>query len=382
MERDNYKYDIALSFAEEDRNIAVALARELGRKGISVYYYPDNIIETAGKQLSQKLTEIYTKDAKYAVVIVSDHYFQKKFAEIEFEAIKNRVSESPDNVYMIPLLVGNIQLLEQHSLAQISALKWEYNPEKIAEILCNLLGADKQKTWRDDKHSEYKDLVRQNDILIRLIEEIVTRRQTKNKFFYPALSAASLILVLILTWYVLTHGKNKGEDPVDEVKKNDTPRIDTPIIESKLKFQRYDYRFQVSKDTVTDIKLHPGDTVFITARGVISPAPLANNCGPEGISAETDIAKIVSLAICPHKQWNYAALIYRLGSIDYWKLYGFEPLWDIAMRSGYLEFAINDNNQDDNSGGYDIEVTILRPVKIVEPIRFASLPITCFTAKA
>lgn len=77
MERDNYKYDIALSFAEEDRNIAVALARELGRKGISVYYYPDNIIETAGKQLSQKLTEIYTKDAKYAVVIVSDHYFKK-----------------------------------------------------------------------------------------------------------------------------------------------------------------------------------------------------------------------------------------------------------------------------------------------------------------
>jgi len=347
MERDNYKYDIALSFAEEDRNIAVALACELGRKGISVYYYPDNIIETAGKQLSQKLTEIYTKDAKYAVVIVSDHYFQKKFAEIEFEAIKNRVTESPDNVYMIPLLVGNIQLLEQHSLAQISALKWEYNPEKIAEILCNLLGADKQKTWRDDKHSEYKDLVRQNDILIRLIEEIVTRRQTKNKFFYPALSATSLLLVLVLVWYVFFHAKES--EPTNNP--ND-----------KKKSQLYKYRLQVSRDTVANIKLQPGDTVIITAKGVITPALFSPNCGPEGIAAETGADRIASWIICPYRQWNYAALIYRLGSSDYWKLYGVAPLWIVAMRSGYLEFAINDSNQDDNSGGYDIEVTIIRPI--------------------
>tara|TARA_B100001123_G_C14525589_1_gene716113 strand:+ start:204 stop:350 length:147 start_codon:yes stop_codon:yes gene_type:complete len=43
-----YPYDIAISFAEEDRNIAVALQCAFKLKNISTYYYAEAFTETLG----------------------------------------------------------------------------------------------------------------------------------------------------------------------------------------------------------------------------------------------------------------------------------------------------------------------------------------------
>jgi TIR domain len=357
MEKGNYKFDVALSFAEEDRDIAVAIARELGHKGIQVYYYPDNIAETAGEDLPRILTEIYTKYAKYAVAILSDSYFKKKYAAIEFEAIKSRAAESLDTVYMIPLLAGDIALLGQHEMEEVGALKWEHNPEKIAEVLCTLLGVTKQNFWRDDKFSEYRNLLSNNDMIIKHIGNAVIVYQSKNKFLYWIIGTVITIFAFLLLWDKYFRLDSDIIPPIG-------PPIDTVITSSLPPHIVNFYQLRVSRDTITDIRLEQNDTISISAGGTISPAFLGDNCGPEGIpDGEKIVDKFLKGLICPFTQWNYAALVYRFDTSYGWKLCGSTESFDIAKKTGLLEFKINDTNQDDNSGGYDVNVTVWRLYK-------------------
>jgi hypothetical protein len=58
--KNSFKYEVAISFAEEDRNAAIALALALELAGFNhIYYYPDNLAATAGKTLIPELQKIF-----------------------------------------------------------------------------------------------------------------------------------------------------------------------------------------------------------------------------------------------------------------------------------------------------------------------------------
>ncbi len=136
-----YKYDVAISFAEEDRNAALALALALELQGIkNVYYYPLYYEATWGADLEQKLTKIYSTDAKYAVVFASARYFQKTFCHIEMEAIQKRAQSNKDLVYMLPVIVEPSVVEVTSNYFSVGYVSWNFNPKEIARLVAELLG--------------------------------------------------------------------------------------------------------------------------------------------------------------------------------------------------------------------------------------------------
>ena len=147
-----YKYDVAISFAEEDRNAALALALALEIKGCrKVYYYPDKIKETTGENLKAILSKTYAKDAKYAIVLLSRSYFKKEFAQIELAAIHERIMNKPECVYVIAVKLEKDLSLKNHDfLDRLIYMAWNYKPKKVANALLRKLG---QKITPNEKNN-------------------------------------------------------------------------------------------------------------------------------------------------------------------------------------------------------------------------------------
>jgi hypothetical protein len=83
MDGEGYEFDVALSFAGEDRAYAELLARMLRDCGVRVFY--DEYLQSTlwGKNLYQHLQMIYKDKARYCVVFVSENYIKKNWTKHE-----------------------------------------------------------------------------------------------------------------------------------------------------------------------------------------------------------------------------------------------------------------------------------------------------------
>lgn len=84
------KYEVALSFAGEDRDYVEQVARELRGRGISVFY--DGYEETTlwGKNLYDHLRYIYSEAANFTVMFISEFYGKKLWTNHERESAQSR----------------------------------------------------------------------------------------------------------------------------------------------------------------------------------------------------------------------------------------------------------------------------------------------------
>lgn len=105
-----YEYDVALSFAGEDREYVREIAKKLKAKKLKVFY--DEFEETKlwGKDLYQYLHYIYKECALFCVIFVSSDYIKKAWTRHELKAAQNRAFL--DNTeYILPLILEpNIKL--------------------------------------------------------------------------------------------------------------------------------------------------------------------------------------------------------------------------------------------------------------------------------
>lgn len=93
-------FQVALSFAGADRGFAKKLARKLKSFGLRVFFDSDNLEEIAGEDAS-KLREIYGERSKIVVPIISKHYPNSDFTQVEFDAALQ--SEKRGTVKVIPI---------------------------------------------------------------------------------------------------------------------------------------------------------------------------------------------------------------------------------------------------------------------------------------
>lgn len=99
-----YEYDVALSFAGEEREYVREIAKKLKAKKLKVFY--DEFEETNlwGKDLYQYLHYIYKECSLFCVVFVSSSYIKKAWTKHELKAAQNRAFL--DNTeYILPLLL-------------------------------------------------------------------------------------------------------------------------------------------------------------------------------------------------------------------------------------------------------------------------------------
>ena len=78
-----YEYDVALSFAGENRAYVEKVAEYLQANGISVFYDDFKEVELWGKDLIEHLEDVYQNKAKYCVLFISKHYKEKVWPKHE-----------------------------------------------------------------------------------------------------------------------------------------------------------------------------------------------------------------------------------------------------------------------------------------------------------
>lgn len=104
-----YKYDIALSFAGEDRTYVDVIANKLKNKGIKVFYDKFETSNLWGKDLYQYLSHVYKDNARYCVIFVSNFYKNKVWTRHELRNAQNRAFVE-NKEYILPIFLEDIEL--------------------------------------------------------------------------------------------------------------------------------------------------------------------------------------------------------------------------------------------------------------------------------
>lgn len=90
----NKPYDIALSFAGENRDLAQALFDKLVTREISVFYDQNEQHRILAENVEDYLAPIYRSEAEYVVVLLSTHYPKKIWTKFESDQFKARFGEN------------------------------------------------------------------------------------------------------------------------------------------------------------------------------------------------------------------------------------------------------------------------------------------------
>ena len=127
-----YIYDVALSFAGEDRIIADELARNLINRGIRVFYDKNEAALLWGKNLYEYLHEIYSAKSRYCIVIITKNYKEKMWTNHERRAAQERALMERGDEYILPIRVEEIELPGLSKT--VAYLHYSLGMDKIAEL--------------------------------------------------------------------------------------------------------------------------------------------------------------------------------------------------------------------------------------------------------
>ena len=131
------KYDVALSFAGEDREYVEQVANALSRKGVRYFYDKHEQTALWGKDLYEHLSDIYQKQARFTVMFISHHYAAKLWTKHERQNAQARAfKESAE--YVLPARFDNTEIPGlRDTIGYINLQKMA--PSELAEKICEKL---------------------------------------------------------------------------------------------------------------------------------------------------------------------------------------------------------------------------------------------------
>jgi hypothetical protein len=100
--KSNPDFDVALSFAGEDRAYVEEVASVLREMGLRVFYDKYERVSLWGKDLYTHLREIYFNRARYTVLFISKHYKKKLWSNHERESAQARAFME-NKEYILPV---------------------------------------------------------------------------------------------------------------------------------------------------------------------------------------------------------------------------------------------------------------------------------------
>jgi hypothetical protein len=151
------KYDVALSFAGEDRSYVDEVANSLKKQNIKVFYDRFEQTKLWGKNLYTYLSEIYKDKSRYTVMFISKHYAQKSWTNHERESAQARAFEENEE-YILPARFDDTEIpgvLKTVGYISLSGLK----PSEFAAIICEKIGIQSNIQIKENKNSPEKNII-------------------------------------------------------------------------------------------------------------------------------------------------------------------------------------------------------------------------------
>lgn len=150
-----FEYDIAISFAGEDRNIAQQIALVLAETyGLKIFYDDYEQARLAGQNLTEYLIDIYKNKARYCLILISKFYYEKRWTRHEWRAVQARAFNDPDIVYTIPIRIDDTDLPGLLETVGFLSLKKLTIPQ-VTNTIYNMVSSEVEKLNRLRAAQEY-----------------------------------------------------------------------------------------------------------------------------------------------------------------------------------------------------------------------------------
>lgn len=146
-------YDVALSFAGEDRDYVRSVATALQSNGINVFFDENEQVEMWGKDLYEHLHAIYSSKATYCVIFISEAYARKVWTRHERRSAQERALKEKGE-YILPARFDSTELPGLPStIAYIDI--GDRSPSEFASLILSKLGRA-QPTLIEDSEPTFR----------------------------------------------------------------------------------------------------------------------------------------------------------------------------------------------------------------------------------
>lgn len=157
MGKEDFEYEVALSFAGEQRDYVEKVSNELAQLNVKHFYDYKEQVKLWGKNLTQYLDSIYYEKSLYFVPFISEEYVKKVWTKWEVSsALDRNMNESrPDfQQYILPVRFDDTRVPGiVGSIAYVDARK--LSPVELAHMIYEKLNKKTAKTDSAEDTTQY-----------------------------------------------------------------------------------------------------------------------------------------------------------------------------------------------------------------------------------
>jgi hypothetical protein len=139
-----FEYDIAVSFAREDKAVAEELISLLAAKDLRVFHDEYTGSDLWGKDVLDHLVNLYARKACYCVLLISGHYPLKTWTQAERSSATERALREAKE-YILPVRLDDTDMPGMVDAEGALDLR-EHSVEKIASLLEGKLAQTKPQS--------------------------------------------------------------------------------------------------------------------------------------------------------------------------------------------------------------------------------------------
>jgi len=163
----DYMYDVALSFAGEDREYVEDVATFLRGYGVKVFYDKFEQADLWGKNLYDHLNDIYNKKARYTIMFISKAYKEKAWTNHERQSAQTRAFKESKE-YILPVKFDDTEILGlNETISYLDGNK--YSSKDVSKVFLEKSGFSiKKRWWGNWEAGKYRNWFEQNLYITRV----------------------------------------------------------------------------------------------------------------------------------------------------------------------------------------------------------------------
>lgn len=157
------KYDVALSFAGEDRKMVREFADRLTTLGYSVFFDEFEKAALWGADLSAELKRVYRDAARFCVIFISKYYVKKPWTNHERQAAISGAFKKR-TAYILPIRLDKTDLPGLPDTIGYLDIK-QTSISEVCSLLAQKLGAPTIAASKSEKHDKDPSVDRVREVL-------------------------------------------------------------------------------------------------------------------------------------------------------------------------------------------------------------------------
>lgn len=139
-EKQLFKYDIAFSFAGEDRILVESIAQKLKDKQISLFYDKNDKVALWGEKLTTHFAKIYGHESRFVMPFISKHYSVKEWTDFEFTILHAEAKKRKGH-FILPIRIDDTPILgSERDLGYLDMAK--ESVDSVVEAIIEKLNSD------------------------------------------------------------------------------------------------------------------------------------------------------------------------------------------------------------------------------------------------